>query len=154
ISTSVLIGSLIRNASCEWRSANGGEGNPAYYSPFAVRHLRLPLGRAHHQPFELGGDLDLAGQARVRPHVVSDVGHVLLQRRGVAARRAPRFVDVEGAGGAGAGAAALRLDAGNSVLDRRLHDGRADLALDRSGGALEIDIGDFRHATGAVVRVR
>src|SRR5262245_34146969 len=51
------------------------------------------------------------------------------------------------AGGAGAGAAALRLDPGNAVLDRRLHDGRSDLALDRAGSAFVIDKGDVRHAT-------
>src|SRR5262245_37257797 len=56
------------------------------------------------------------------------------------------------AGGAGAGAAAFRLDAGNAVLDRRLHHGRAELALDRAGGAFMIDIGDFRHAIGGTMQ--
>src|SRR5438128_12494188 len=56
------------------------------------------------------------------------------------------------AGGAGAGAAAFRLDAGNAVLDRRLHHGRAELALDRASGASMIDIGDFRHAIGGTIQ--
>ena len=52
------------------------------------------------------------------------------------------------AGGAGAGAAAFRLDAGDRVLDRGLHDGRAELALDGASFAVEIDVGDFGHALG------
>ena len=84
----------------------------------------------------------------VRLHVVTEIEHVLLHRRRLAHRGAPRLVDMDMAGGAGAGAAAFRLDAGNAVLDRRLHDGRSDLALDRAGGAFEVDEGDFRHAMG------
>jgi hypothetical protein len=52
------------------------------------------------------------------------------------------------AGRAGAGAAALRLNPRNPVLDRSFHDGRAELAVDRTGGAFVVDIGDFRHAGG------
>src|SRR5262249_31228128 len=85
---------------------------------------------------------------RVRLHVVAEIEHVLLHRRRFAHRRAPRFVDMHMAGGAGASAAAFRLDAGNAVLDRRLHHGRAELALDRAGRASMVDIGDFRHAIG------
>src|SRR5262245_34742449 len=72
ISTSVLIGSLMR---CRETSlvllCRYGVASPMCSSRAGWR-LRLPLGRAHHQPFELGGDLDLAGQARVRPHVESE----------------------------------------------------------------------------------
>src|SRR5262245_31655991 len=110
--------------------------------------LGLPLGCAHHQAVELGRHLDLAGQARVRLHIVAEVEHVLLHRRGLAHRRTPRLVDMHVAGGAGAGAAAFRLDAGNAVLDRRLHHGRTELTLDRAGRAFMIDIGDFRHTIG------
>ena len=44
--------------------------------------------------------------------------------------------DIDMAGRAGAGAAAFRLDAGNRIVQRRLHHGRADLGLDRAGVAL------------------
>src|SRR3981189_1821141 len=54
-------------------------------------------------------------------------------------------------GGAGAGTAAFRLDARNAVLDRGLHDGRTDLALDRAGGAFVIDVSDARHVIGEIV---
>src|SRR5262250_1430494 len=91
---------------------------------------RLPLRRAHHEPVELVGHLDLAGQARVRPYVVAEVEHVLLHRRRLAHRLAPCRIDMHVAGGTGAGAAAFRLDAGNAVLNRRLHHGRAEFALD------------------------
>src|ERR1700746_1943417 len=115
---------------------------------FKYTTLGLPLGRAHHQAVELRRHLDLAGQARVRLHVVAEVEHVLLHRRRLAHRLPPCCIDMHVAGGAGAGAAAFRLDAGNAVLDRRLHHGRAKLALDRASGAFMIDIGDFRHAIG------
>src|SRR5262245_23293696 len=114
--------------------------------------LGLPVGCAHHQAVELGRHLHLAGQARVRLHVVAEVEHVLLHRRRLAHRRTPRLVDMHVAGGAGAGAAAFRLDAGNAVLDGRLHHGRAELTLDRAGGAFMIDIGDFRHTIGGTIQ--
>src|SRR5262249_36131128 len=41
---------------------------------------------------------------------------------------------------------------GSVVLDRRLHQGRAELALDRAGGAFMIDIGDFRHTIGGTMQ--
>src|ERR1700730_12991182 len=119
---------------------------------FKSTTLGLPLGRAHHQAVELRRHLDLAGQARVRLHVVAEVEHVLLHTRRLAHRLAPCLIDMHVAGGAGAGAAAFRLDAGNAVLDRRLHHGRAELALDRAGGASMIDIGDFGHAIGGTIQ--
>src|SRR5262249_46094947 len=114
--------------------------------------LGLPLGRAHHQAVELRRHLDLAGQARVRLHVVAEVEHVLLHRRRLAHRLAPCCIDMHVAGGTGASAAAFRPDAGKAVLDRRLHHGRAELALDRAGGAFMIDIGDFRHTIGGTMQ--
>src|SRR5215470_226890 len=145
ISTSVLI---VSDMHCSRDSSDRGRRTKVS----AVRPRRcgsrLPFGRPHHQAVELGGHLDLAGQARIRPNVVAEVEHVLLHRRRLTHRRAPRFVDMHMAGRAGAGATAFRLDAGNAVLDRRLHDGRADLALDRTGGTFEIDVSDLRHAVG------
>src|SRR6185437_3945607 len=79
------------------------------------RPLGLLLGRAHDQPIELVGDLDLARQPRIGPHVVTEIEHVLFHRRWFAGLLAPGFVDINVAGGAGAGTAALRLNAGNIV---------------------------------------
>src|SRR5258707_13667134 len=56
------------------------------------------------------------------------------------------------AAGAAGGATASRRDAGNAVLERRLHHGRAELGLDRAGGASMIDIGDFGHAIGGTIQ--
>ena len=103
---------------------------------------------------ELVGHLDLAGQPRVRLHVVAEVEHVLLHRRRPADLLAPRLVDIDVAGRAGAGAAALGLDAGHVVLDRRFHHGRADLGIDRAGGAGGIDEGDLGHGPSAVGKRR
>src|SRR5262245_58315408 len=126
ISTSVLIGSLIafsRRLACGYvliwvigrRIGSGTAASaPAINVVFgfevprgAHRTLGLPLGRAHHQAVELGRHLDLARQARVRLHVVAEIEHVLLHRRRFAHRRAPRFVDMHMAGGAGASAAEI-----------------------------------------------
>src|ERR1700704_6523337 len=104
------------------------------YSLFAIRYSlfrsRLPLRHAHHQAVKLVRHLDLAGEPRVRLHVVAEVEHVLLHRRGLARARAPGLLDIDMAGRAGAGAAALGLDAGHVVLDRCFHHGRAGLAFD------------------------
>src|SRR3981081_270270 len=114
--------------------------------------LRLPLGRAYHQALELSGDFDLAGQPRVRLHVVPEVEHVLFHWRRFTHHRAPGFVDMDVTGGAGAGPPAFRLDAGNAVLDRGLHDGGTDLALDRAGRTFVIDVGDARHIIWGLLR--
>src|SRR5436190_17028905 len=55
-------------------------------------------------------------------------------------------------GGAGAGAAAFGLNAGNVVLDRRFHHGRAHFGVDGAGRSGGIDIGDLGHALGAAHR--
>src|SRR5262249_36400789 len=57
----------------------------------------------------------------------------------------PRLVDIDVAGRAGTGPAALGLDAGHAVLDRRFHHGRSDFGLDGTGSAVRIDIGDLGH---------
>src|SRR4029077_1245008 len=60
----------------------------------------------------------------------------------------PSLVDVNVTGRARAGAAAFSLDLRHAVLDRRLHDGRADLAFDGPRSAAGIDVGDFHHGNG------
>src|SRR5439155_14261360 len=106
---------------------------------------RLPLRCAHDQSVELRAHLDLAGQARILPHVVAEIEHVLFHRRWLAHDRAPSLVDVHVAGCAGTGATTFRLDAGDAVLDRSFHDGRPDLALDGADRTGKIDIGDLGH---------
>src|SRR5580704_2216814 len=107
--------------------------------------LSLPLRRSHGQPVEFLAHLDLARQARARLHLVGEIEHVLFHGRRLADLLPPGVVDIDVAGRAGAGAAAFRLDAGNGVLDRRLHDGRADLAFDGARRAGGIDESDFDH---------
>src|SRR6476660_5685732 len=58
---------------------------------------------------------------------------------------------MDGTGGAGTGTPALRLDTRNAVLDRGLHDGRTEFALDRARGAFVIDVGDARHVNGGEI---
>src|SRR5215468_976070 len=165
ISTSVLIGSLMCSrggliaAALIWvmlrecvAAASSYPSSLHILRNFKSTTLGLPLGGAHHQAVELRRHFDLAGQARVRLHVVAEIEHVLLHRRRLAHRLAPCCIDMHVARGTGAGAAAFRLDAGNAVFDCRLHHGRAELALDRAGGAFMIDIGDFRHTIGGTMQ--
>src|ERR1700744_5586442 len=105
----------------------------------------LTLGRRDAEAVELVGHLDLARQARVRPHVEAEVEHVLFHRRGRTDLLLPGFVDIDMAGRAGAGAAALGLDARNGVADGRFHDGRAVLDIDVAGFALVVDKVDLGH---------
>src|SRR6516165_356996 len=111
--------------------------------------LGLLLGRAHHQPIELFGDLDLTREARIRPHVIAEIEHIFLHWSGLTDLGPPGLVHVNVAGRAGTGAAAFRLDARYVVTDCRLHHGRTDLAGHRAGGAAVVDIGDFRHRLGS-----
>src|SRR5262245_34052812 len=115
------------------------------------RPLRLPLRHAHHQAVELLGHLDLAVEPRARPHVVAEVEHVLLHRRGTAGALAPGVVDIDMAGCAGT--AALGLDAGHVFLDRGFHPGRAELAFDLVGSAVRTDVGDLGHGRTHMVRL-
>src|SRR5690349_5410577 len=101
--------------------------------------LSLPFRNPHSEPVERIGDLDLAGEARIRPHVIAEVEHVLFHRRGTADLLAPGVFYIDVAGRAGAGTAALGLDARHSVLDRAFHHGRADLGVDRVLGAVRFD---------------
>src|SRR5215471_11054687 len=78
ISASVLIGSLMRVRGASFASLIWDDRRECVAG--AAPSLGLALGRAHHQAFELGGDLDLTGQARIRLHVVAEVEHVLLHR--------------------------------------------------------------------------
>src|ERR1700720_797013 len=107
--------------------------------------LSLALGYPNHQPVDLRRHLDLPGQPRPRLHVVAEIEHVLLHGRGLAHDRPPSLVHIDMAGRAGASAAAFSLDAGNSALDRRLHDGRSGFRVDCAAGAIGTDIGDLGH---------
>src|SRR5215831_10136334 len=107
--------------------------------------LGLPLRRGDDEPVEFVGDLDLARQARVRPHVETEIQHVLFHRRRRADLLAPGFVDIDMAGGAGAGAAAFGFDAGNGVANGGFHDSRAVLDFDNAGFALMVDKVDLGH---------
>src|SRR5207253_10076877 len=88
--------------------------------------------RRDHEPVEFVADLDLARQARIRPHVEAEIQHVLFHWRGRAYLFAPGFIDINVAGRAGAGAAAFGLDAGNAVADGGFHHGRAVRDLEKT----------------------
>lgn len=105
----------------------------------------LPLGRRHHEAVEVVAHLDLAGQARVRPHVETEIQHVFFHRRRRADLLAPGFIDVDVAGRAGAGATAFGFNAGNGVADRGFHHGRAVLDFNGSFFARMVDKVDFGH---------
>ena len=54
--------------------------------------------------------LDLAGQPRIRPHVVTEVEHVFFHRRRFAGLFAPGLIDIDVTGRTGAGPAAFGFD--------------------------------------------
>ncbi|CCE07845.1 hypothetical protein BRAS3843_2460031 [Bradyrhizobium sp. STM 3843] len=112
----------------------------------------LTLRSRDDQTIELVGHLDLARQARVRPHVIAEVQHVLFHRRRRPDLLAPGFVDIDMAGGAGAGAAAFGLDAGDGVADGRFHHGCAVLDLHGSGFAVMVDKGNLGHVCSMLRR--
>src|ERR1700722_17810626 len=118
---------------------------PGFVPTMHFVKLGLPLRRSHGQPVEFLAHLDLARQPRARFHLIGEIEHVLFHGRRLADLLPPGVVDIDVAGRAGAGAAAFRLDAGNAALDRRLHDGRADLAFDGARRAGSIDESDFDH---------
>src|ERR1700722_10851447 len=118
---------------------------PGFVPTMHFVQLGLPLRRSHGQPVEFLAHLDLARQPRARLHLIGEIEHVLFHRRRLADLLPPSVVNIDVAGRAGAGPAAFRLDAGNAVLDRRLHDGRADLAVDGARRAGGIDESDFDH---------
>src|SRR5262245_48815979 len=61
-------------------------------SPRKNRGLSLALGRRDGETVELVGHLDLARQARIRPHVEAEIQHVLFHRRGRTDLLLPGFV--------------------------------------------------------------
>src|ERR1700683_2332953 len=78
----------------------------------------LLAGGRHRQAVEGRRHLDLAGQARGRPHLEGEIEHVFLHLRGLADDLAPFGRDIDMAGGAGAGAAAFGVDAWNALAQR------------------------------------
>src|SRR5580704_7348406 len=125
------------------RAAGSGLAPQAW--PLRLGPSGLSARRGDHQSVKLVRHFDLAGQARIRLHLEGEVEHVGLHRRRRADLFPPRLVDIEMACRARAGAAALGLDFGHAVFDRRLHDGGADFAVHGAGRALGINEGDFRH---------
>ena len=111
----------------------------------AVERQACRSGVDDHEAVEFVGDLDLARQPRIRPHVEAEIQHVLFHRRRRADLLAPGFIDIDVAGRAGAGAAAFGLDAGNGVADRGFHHGRAVLDFNGSCFAGMVDKVDLGH---------
>ena len=107
----------------------------------------LLLRHPHDQPVEVVGDPQLAGQPALRRvGLPGEVEHVLLHRLPRRQPVDPGGVDVDVAGRAGAGAAAVGLDAGDAVVARALHHRQTGRHLDLVRGAVELDVGDLRHA--------
>ena len=105
----------------------------------------LPLGHAHRQPIQRFGDVDLAGQAGVVLGGGGKVQHVLLHHGLRAELGLPRRGDVDMAGGAGATAAAVGVDAGHVVVNRRAHERQADFGVDGVRFAIELNERDLGH---------
>ena len=82
----------------------------------------LALGDMNDKPVQSFAHLDLTGQTRGRTHVVGEVQHILFHRFRRADLRRPGLVDIDMTGGAGTGPAALRLDPGDRIANRILHD--------------------------------
>src|SRR5690348_237788 len=79
----------------------------------------LPFRHADDQPVERVGDLDLAGEARVRFGQRGETQHALFLRAGRrgARHREPCLLDIDMAGRAGALAAAIGVNTGDVVVD-------------------------------------
>src|SRR6185312_12680827 len=107
--------------------------------------LSLPLGNTDDEAVQFVAHLDLAGKARIRANVESEVEHVLFHRLRLADDAGPPLVDVDMAGSAGAGPAAFGLDARNAVADGVFHHRRTVLGVDLKRRAVECDVGDLGH---------
>src|SRR5689334_8155120 len=109
----------------------------------------LLVGDADHEPFEILGHLDLAGEPALRPNVEGKIEHVLLHLLGLAGLLAPRFVNVDVACRTGAGPAAFGGNAGDRILHRGLHHRHAGLRLDDALNPIVLDKGNPGHVVGA-----
>src|SRR3974390_965375 len=107
--------------------------------------LGLTLRRRDQKTIQLVAHLDLTRQSRIRPHVETEVQHVLFHRRRWTDLLTPGLVDIDMAGGASAGAATLGFDARDRIADRPFHDGGAVLDFDGAGFAGMVDIVDLGH---------
>src|SRR5947209_14946915 len=102
--------------------------------------------RGDGEPVELGPNLDLAGEARARLHLISEVEHVFFHLRGLADNVHEVLADIDVAGRAGTGATAFGDDLRHRVADRRFHHGGAFLGIDGSRRPVRVDVGDLDHA--------
>src|SRR6267154_5543425 len=127
----------LHRATIGWRSKGNWAG--------AEKCSGLPFRSMHNQTIEVRYQLDLAGQARIAAYVEPEIQHVFFHRGRPTHSRLPGRIDVDMTGRAGTGPAAFSLDTRDIVLDRRLHDGRTDVAIHGAGGALVIDKSDFCH---------
>src|SRR6516225_5959630 len=105
--------------------------------------LGLTLGRRDQKTIQLVAHLDLTRQPRIRPHVETEVQHVLFHRRRGPDFLAPGLIDIDMTGCASTGAAALGLDARNRIADRPFHDGGTALDFDGAGLAGMVDVVDL-----------
>src|SRR6185437_13242031 len=108
----------------------------------------LRFRHAHHQTVQLRCRADLTGEPRIGRRVLREVQHRLFHFRFRRQLVGPSRIDIDMTGGAGAGAAAIRIDAGNAVLDRPFHHRPADAELDDMFGAVILDIGNFYFGWG------
>ena len=118
---------------------------PAHLSPSGKALLVLAFRHSNDKSVEVVGDLDLAREPRVRLDVFSEVQHGFFHGRRFAGLLGPGRIDIDVAGRAGACAAAVRVDAGDVVLDRAFHDGEAAFHVDDVFRATKFDVGDLRH---------
>src|SRR5260370_23848955 len=81
--------------------------------------LSLPLPRRYFEAVELVSDLDLARQPRIRPHIKTEIQHVLFHRRPRPHLFAPVFLDIDMARRAGAPPATFCFEALVDVADIR-----------------------------------
>src|SRR5579863_7065643 len=123
----------IRWALMSSRPSSNTANRPTGPAPMIIASVRmislmvsaLSDRRRHDEAVENRGNLDLARKTRIGADVGGEVEHVLLHLRGLADDLAPLRRHIDVAGRAGASAAALGLDAGNTVAQRGLHHRRA-----------------------------
>src|ERR1700719_3788754 len=105
----------------------------------------LRFWKSNDQPVEIPRNLNLAGKTRIGSRIERDRQHFLLHRRGLTDGLDPTRIDIDVASRTGARTAALREDAPDTIVQRRIHQCPTEVRIDRFFRAIGLD---ERHPDG------
>jgi hypothetical protein len=129
----------------------GVKASPTVVSPTHCRAepegdiLILRFWKSNDQPVEIPRNLNLAGKTRIGSRIERDRQHFLLHRRGLTDGLDPTRIDIDVASRTGARTAALREDAPDTIVQRRIHQCPTEVRIDRFFRAIGLD---ERHPDG------